>query len=419
MMRRTLVMLRASVRQLLPRPELFAPAALLLAALELSWLAIQQVPLLAGPVGDRLLASRDLLLLVFLAAHGVLRVLTTHPFFSRDYLKWLRQTPWRSPLPLPLGPIHLNVADGAFVVAVALLFADGRVLVGLAWPRPDVLLGIYVFLAFYAGTLAVALWLTGPRSFGYLAGTLLSGSVAYGLSWRPEGLMLLALAVVVVLFGLKLSWQGYPWEEAVEWMDEIAANRRARRRLQAGVVQFEESPLTPAQIPPAELGWPFAVCSPHMPRRRISRLEKTLALALAGAWFAGLLRPLPEELAQVCLAFGAMYGGIMSLLCRAVIYGANHSPPISLLGRLVTGRLIIPSYDVVILGHVLTLIAPAVVAGVGLLLPVPLSIVAGLTIVSGPVAAVACGPAPERWKLTARARLTPGRLNRQAFEELH
>ena len=149
-------------------------------------------------------------------------------------------------------------------------------------------------------------------------------------------------------------------------------------------------------------------------------------LSLAAGWLvyalaAGFSYDEPENVRGVSLVVGCL-----TLLCsagRLVLYYWNYWPPISFLGRLRTGRWIIPAYDI-------GLVAPITIAVVGWgglsairvvphqqpLLVAPLvgalvATVLGLTFLTG--------PSHRHWRLTAPCRIKPAGLGMaNQFEKL-
>jgi hypothetical protein len=123
----------------------------------------------------------------------------------------------------------------------------------------------------------------------------------------------------------------------------------------------------------------------------------------------------------MALGVGPMlYMGLLGLVLsvRLCIYCANYRPPISLWGRILTLRWIVPGYDRVFLTPLATL-------GLGLTLPYALfkmhldpALVLGLSLPPFLIAGMLGGPALWQWRLTSPARLVPGARNQQLVEEI-
>jgi hypothetical protein len=119
-----------------------------------------------------LVSQRDVLMLAFTFAAGVLRGRANHPLFWVDYGRWLARTPWRMPKPLPLGPVHLAFMDVAFMAIVSVLLRGS----------PFSLLRVpLLFLIGYLAVACASMWVTGTRAYAY--------AIAFGLGlvirqWR-------------------------------------------------------------------------------------------------------------------------------------------------------------------------------------------------------------------------------------------
>jgi hypothetical protein len=134
----------------------------------------------------------------------------------------------------------------------------------------------------------------------------------------------------------------------------------------------------------------------------ISRTPALVLSLLAGWWCFWL----PGEPDARLLLLGLC--SVMGIVVRLGRYLDGYRPPISLLGRLGTGRLIIPSYD-----HVLLAPAVAAMAAIG----IPLAFGAagwnerlGLSLATTAtlLASLGLGPTLAEWRLTGNHRLTVG-----------
>ncbi|HUG89574.1 MAG TPA: hypothetical protein VML55_01990 [Planctomycetaceae bacterium] len=103
----------------------------------------------------------------------------------------------------------------------------------------------------------------------------------------------------------------------------------------------------------------------------------------------------------------ALAGGIAVVL-RVGRYVDGHAPPISLRGRVGTGRLIVPGYDRVLL-------APAVAALAGAGIPFAfrmagwdLQIGLAISTAATLLAILSLGPTLEEWRLTGNHRIVAG-----------
>ena len=102
-----------------------------------------------------------------------------------------------------------------------------------------------------------------------------------------------------------------------------------------------------------------------------------------------------------------MYAGFPLVIGRIASYMSGHAPPISLWGRIRTGRLIIPAYDVVFFAPLLTIFTAIV--GVffveSRLIPYEYSLPATCGLVL--LVSLTVGPSRRKWQLTAPCRIAP------------
>jgi hypothetical protein len=90
---------------------------------------------------------------------------------------------------------------------------------------------------------------------------------------------------------------------------------------------------------------------------------------------------------------------------RILLYCNGYAPPISVWGRLVTFRWIIPGYDQVFVGPAFTLLS-AGTAFIGLLrLGAPPEVVVPVSLGLMMFVAMSCKPSLERWRLTGSHRI--------------
>lgn len=311
--------------------------------------------------------------------YGLYRVVRFHPVCRPAYREWLARTPWTPDRPLPDGPVLLVPQDA---VVLALLGVPAWLVFGpAAWPL------FPAFVLAYLLSLALMFLVTGPRVVAYL---VLFGIVAMiGLAQNRLAVVGLALTnYVVAVIGFRLSLRLFPWEPG--------ADKALRQRVAEAM----------------QLGWPFDRLAPVVAPRLLRWWEgPVLGLLVGCAVFAGgyqLERSDPRTGAPPA----ALVTLVPMVLCfsaagRLLAYMIGHLPPISLWGRLMTGRLLIPKYDVVfvapLLAIVVTIVCPAWLPDTGL------SFVAATAVGAGLAAAILTmvGPDRARWQLTAPARLVP------------
>lgn len=413
---RGLAAFTSAIRQLLPPTIYLVLAFIAVIFLEALWFLI---PLLGGGVRDVdiILVARDNLILFLLTVFGIFRVAFYHPLFRREYFSWLEQTPWHPGQALPLGPVRLHWPDILIVGGMALLLADPREMAGNEFARYAALSGIVTFLQAHAMTLMFAVWLTRPRSTAYIASFLLGLSALFAPISPLVSMVTLILGSVVQHVGLNRSWDLFPWTETTAWVSRLKTGWKSSQSARAGQPLGES--LAPDRVPPAELGWPFGVCSPYVPPRIINKPEKLLIAALIGFWMHVMLVGTDPKLVAGVSAMLALYGTIVVLLVKLSAFGGNHASPINLAGRFFTLRWIVRRYDAAFVGP-LSVLFVGVVGAVGghfaLAVPLPILTPCMLTLVLW--TATLIGPSPSKWKLTAPARLAPGRLNKNTFDEL-
>ena len=329
------------IRRTLPPSTYVALAIVPIMLLEGSWfwtegIALQNV--------DEFLVIRDGLIVTLLAAYGVYLVLAFHPLFQPKYLEWLERTPWCPGVPLPLGPVRLAFPDIVIAGGLALLLADPRVIANPNLSRMTPLAGILMFLQTHAVVTTATVWLTGPRGAAYVAAFLLALSARLSGQSPMAGLACLVAGIVTDHHGLNQSWHRFPWHDTIDWANRLKTGWKS---MQTRGGQAMTGDAAPYRVPPAELGWPFGVLSPHEPIEIVSRREKLLLAALLGFWVHVLMTTMNAEFAQGAALLFLGYGSIGFLIYKLSAVGANHLPPINNAGRLLTMRWFIPRYDIV------------------------------------------------------------------------
>jgi hypothetical protein len=319
--------------------------------------------------------------LIFLAAgcYGVLRVVLTHPFYLADYRRWLELTPWTVEKPLPGGPVELVWEDGLLLGLLLLLF--------LTQHPHDSIRVINVFLVGNLAALAWSFFGTGEAPFAYLV--LFGLGLAVRFSPKPWIFFAIASATYLVAYeGLRRSLARFPWPP---W-DWIAIN----------LGLDAERGLGPA------CGWPHDRMLRDIrlaERNRINRLDGLLVSLLIGFWlFCGQALIADARNRMLLPVFGLWAVPVLATQ-RLALYARGLAPPISFLGRIRTGQLIVPGNDRVYLAPLLTLLAvPAVLgpcwgAGVPGEISLPAAISAAFAV------ALLTPPRLRDWRLTAQARM--------------
>jgi hypothetical protein len=328
---------------------------------------------------------------LYLAAfvYGPYRVGAFHPGLRPGYRAWLTTTPWTSRKPLPLGPVHLVLQD-------VVLLALGTVLTGWEMPQKAAILPL-IFLAGYLTVLGLSLARTETALWAW--------AVWFGLGLvvrlLPNLLAALAAAgvtYVVAYVGLRRSLTHFPWDQPLS--------------------ESGRTPLIESAAAGNPLGWPFARLGPRfLNEPSISRRSAFLTSLLVG-WWSYAVAALPWDPAEregglvvVVLIAAVSLPGI-----RLLIYINGYEAPISLLGRLATGRWFIPGYDQVF-------VAPLLAVWIGLELTVVVEFAGLDTLVGMPLVlalilliVLSVGPSLKTWRLTGHHRIVPANLRAGAVQ---
>jgi len=323
-------------------------------------------------------------LVIGATGYGIQRVRKWHPVLGPGYRSWLEQTPWTSSKPLPLGPVHLVGADVALLLCAFLA----------AWPFWGVsssLIAVQAFLGAYTLTLMVALLATREWAAGYVSWF----GVASMLYSRGSGWPFYVIAAAtygIEQWGFRRSLKRFPWGFKWRSLKELI-ERNQRKPLQAAMA----------------VGWPFGYLHPKDNYLSISRLHG-VSIAFLSGWTAYVQSSLFASSDWVTLAPLFLVPLLYAPLLRLLIYGVfQHRPPISLAGRLRTGRLIIPSYDQVFVAPLLA----AVALLQGFWLPgwvVESNLAAFSTVGLAAFSLLVIGPDRRSWLLTAETRIAPPRI---------
>lgn len=313
------------------------------------------------------------------------RIHSLHPIVNWEYRQWLERTPWTPDRPLPMGSVLPGAAD---VVVVAVL----------CWMSGDVwwfscfmpLLGYLVVLIVLS---CIILGFTRQRAVLY--SLLFALGFAIRLAANPLfSVLILAAALPLVLLGLKRSLDPKRWPDYALSLQKLS---------------------TDAKPVSKELGWPFGYLGPK-PAPCLVCWPDTLAISLLIGWFlhALLSHADPREVDEHgMVGFGVVLAGIIAL-CRVVGYTVKHSAPISPLGRLLTGRWIIPRYDRVFVASIWAILAVLVAEVLIESLAVPAAV--GQPAVAALFAFVllAIGPSYRNWQLTGGHRINPANIRSKA-----
>jgi hypothetical protein len=333
--------------------------------------------------------GRDGCVGILCGLYGVFRAVAFHPLFRSEYRAWLELTPWTSRKPLPLGPICL-VPQDVVVLAIAVLALYGSPFQLVIAPA--------AFLGAYLGVLCLSLLLTDVWKVGY--------ALAFGLGlairlapYPAASVVALAALYPLAYWGLRRSLATFPWRvpgivgSTLAPFEITSAGSKARRMLSTKW----------------DLGWPYGHLEFNLPKRRIPR-EHAVLLSLLGGWLlyaAASAIPDPEG-REVLPSLALLFGSMGCILGRPLTYCAIHWPPISLWGRIRTGRWIIPGYDEVFVASLCALLAAIAAPLAGLALGLPVEIVYPIALSLVLLITLNMGPTLRRWRLTGNHRIAPG-----------
>ncbi|MEO0586551.1 MAG: hypothetical protein AAF078_02835 [Planctomycetota bacterium] len=354
------------------------------------WRELTSVGLAGGDTGvPDLHWAMAIALSVVLAVACAWRVSAFHPHYLSGYRQWLEQSPWSVRLPLPLGAVGPTAWDAAVVLAIA---AWLWVMHGFdpRWALVFSLLGFAVPLLPVVSVRVAGLSLVGLP-----------------LLWYPHGsvtvaCVLLTAWVVVLAVDMRRELAKFPFaDDAWKRSPLVELRRRAIGKMKwpfdkVGPVHRRlpgESQAFDIDVPPWGLwlavGWLAWVG--HAITWSSARGVDPLAVAEVG-----------EDEAPILLVVVGL-GGVLVTGGRLLVYGAyapGARPPMTLLARIVTGRLLIPRWDVVWLGPLATLLCSygSAVALIGLRVPMEFAVPAWILATLLP--AVTIGPDPRRWRYT-------------------
>ena len=353
--------------------------------------------------------------------YGGFRAIVFHPFWRPAYREWLLTTPWEHPQPLALGPLHLVWQDLVVVGMLALLAA-------IHTSSPEtlqfaVLALVVTFALAYLIPLTPTFTMDGSQQFLY--------AIAFGLALlvRAMNFVWVALPIPVVVY--LLAWVGLrkALQRFHEWNLEWFAER--------GLV-FKSFGNLQEQARQKLLGWPFDRVSLKQSPFRISYRDGILLSLLTGwgVWavigvmhdvilrrdlLTSLLSrtdPTYDDTQMTALLNGLVSVFIFLSVSRAFGYCWGYMPPLTLFGRLVRFRWVIPGYDQIFVAPLCTVLVahflPRWLYEIGL----PVEFLVPLTVTLCLLILLNVGPSVERWQLTGNHRVVPGMIHRQMSQEV-
>ncbi len=304
------------------------------------------------------------------------RVYGLHPLANSEYRQWLEQMPWTPDKPLPMGSVIPGLID---VVVLALLCW----MAGRARPFSPLapILG-YLVASTIAGCVIVGFTRQRVVHYSLLFGMGLAVRLAMNPLWP---LIVLAITFPLVLVGLRRSLEPSCWPSFALSTRSLSENKKRASK---------------------ELGWPFGLLGPKAAPRLV-RWPDTLAIALLSGWFLhAFLSHIPLSPAQDRgITPIVSFGLALLAIGRAFGYVLMYAAPISPLGRLLTGRWIIPGYDRVFLASLYAGLAIAVGESLIFRFAVPSALGQPVVVALCGFLLLAVGPTYRNWQLTGEHRI--------------
>ena len=360
------------------------------------WLIERSVPGFSGDVSTmpEFAIFRSIVLSTGAVMYAVFRLVRFHPVCDRAYAEWLKLTPWTAAKPLPLGPLHIVWQDAV---------VDGAMAAVAHWhAHLSPLIPVVAFGFVYLAGMTLLLALTRQRTACVILGFLWPALLLPYPNDLPRFVLLSAI-VAVNGFGYRRSLGAFPWNGRFLSLQSMNLN-----------IDFGQGKYLQAL---SVLGWPFGALSPKLEFRAVSTFRGLIVSTLLGWWayciIAGSRCPPVPELLLVVASFAA--------LARLGIYCTRITTPFTVWGRIITGRLLLPGFDQVLVIPLITILL-AVGGGVaikrsGSWFPVTEACVISIlafVLLGG-------GPTLRRWHLTGQFRFTPLRTtaaNRRALRQL-
>ena len=288
------------------------------------YLSIPMPEEMAEPMGG----IRVLILALSSALYAICRVVPLHPFYNRTYGGWLCLTPWSIEKPLPRGPIHIIWID-----LIVLSFLTVLTYHNLSF---FACIPVIIFLSVYL--LLMCITFEGKESGFAVLCLFLAPFAIYPFANRYFAVLVLILLYIICWVGLRQFLRDFPWNTKY-WKVDIVKELREQA------------------IRHRVIGWPFSILNIY----EISSISVFGALlwSLLLTWWLHVIQWVSGG------SFSLFWIVILALtiaLFRIAIYSGEYRPPISLLGRIFTGRLIIPKYDRIY-------VAPFCIVMAGTLLP--------------------------------------------------
>ncbi len=294
---------------------------------------------------DRLRAQ---LAIAFCVLYGFVRACDANPRTKDGYYEWLKTTPWRPGMAFPIGAqyMHFYWADAVFL--------GFFLLAELFNPMGSLLQMMIALLLPYV---IVQMFQLGEAAGGWYLYFIVMGLGLVTQVWSNVYVTsaVIGLLYLTVVRGQWRGFSGFPFTEDLE--------DRARHLRESLETRLQQSQAIRAlkKARDATSSTMFNVLSPDRPDPASKRSKMAFA-AFVGWWAYIILAAAGSENLyrhSLIIVLPVMVGPSL-LSCVLATFFAK--PPISIRGRILTGNLIVPRYDIVYLSHLI----PALVL-VGLL----------------------------------------------------
>ena len=336
---------------------------------------------------------------------GVYRLWRFHPALNTGYATWLRLSPWTSDKPLPFGPVHLVWQD-AVVIGLIAAFARWNAGVNPAIP-------LTAFGLVYFGGMTVLLGITRTRVHCLILGFMWPAILLPVM----KGWLIVALLVaivIVVLHGHATSLHRFPWNRMVNVIRSQRAGSVWQTEIHIRGLGEEAVGGTSPKV-----GWPFQALSPNIEKLQATSVANSTSLAISlliGWWVYCFIVRLEADPMPV----GILFFAVVAALIRLLVYRSSVVPSFNVWGRIVSGRLIVPRFDHVLLTPFAVIIAA--IAGAAIIrhagswhMVAEAGVIAIVTFIL-----LRGGPTLQKWILTGQHRYRPPRpsANRPSLQQV-
>lgn len=391
--------------------------------------------------GEMQQAASSLLSFAFIGfsvIFGAWRLSRRHPVLMKDYRDWLMGTPYHPGRGLPMGSPLPQLADLALLILAGLAFSYhasyirenfGDTASPPLSPATFALFSIAgMIIAYGIGYTAVSIY-AHYRAGSYRTLALL---FAAGLGWIHEALspapallpefyrgragrsVLLVFGLFAIFAinakGIASGMRRYPWREYFEPTLPLPPVRQWLKQFAAALVSNRST----ARAKGAELGYPLTFMKARDGEQDFSFEWRWIAV-LSISWAFLTIGDVASQSTDPSPTSGLIPNAGFIMFClfftlcvaggRLVVYTSFCSSPISLWGRIGTGRLIIPGFDRI-------LVVPLIIAVVGIIAPIallflPFYFPLMLSVYIGGMLAIAffAPPTLRNWQMTGDYRM--------------